>query len=220
LKENGFSVRPIAELAGAAWCFPPYSQISGRFAVFHPVGFGRWVGWLGGWVPPGSVHLLTGYSAGGFTAHIVASGYRVAPGYDPDGTRGADLALLTLAASAEAVMPLADDAPAPDTAVGGYNQDRAEIIEADAHCRVIGRSLLVRDCSATRGTSSAAAGGGEAGRHSGRRARGGAGGLAVPVETLRQMLAPQSKVRRRRRPTDSRRRFCGSYLREHRKAVS
>ena len=161
-----------------------------------------WSRRLGRWVPAGSVHLLAGYSAGGFAAHMVASDYRVAPGYDPadpDGTRGADLALLTLAAPAAAV-PLAGQAPAAGTAVvvGGYNQDRAEIIEADAHCRVSGevrdrggRPLLVHDCSATRGTS-----GGPllvAGKLGGVQVAGreaAAGGVAVPVETLRQMLPP------------------------------
>ena len=145
-----------------------------------------WSRRLGGWVPAGSVHLLAGYSAGGFAAHILASGYLVAPGYDPadpDGTRGADLAVLTLAAPAEAVMPLADDAPAPGTAVavGGYNQDRAEIIEADTHCRAIGEA---RD----RGGRPLLAAGRLGGIQVGGR-EGAAGGVAVPVETLRQMLA-------------------------------
>ena len=161
-----------------------------------------WSRRLGGWVPAGSVHLLAGYSAGGFAAHILASGYRVAPGYDPadsDGTRGADLARVTLAASAEAVMPLADESPAPGTAVavGGYNQDRAEIIEADTHCLAIGeahdragRPLLVHDCSATRGTSGGPllVAGQLGGIQVGARDAA-AGGVAVPVETLRQMLA-------------------------------
>ena len=153
-------------------------------------------------MPAGSVHLLTGYSAGGFAAHILASGYLAAAGCDPadpDATLGADLALVTLAAPAEAVMQLADDAPAPGTAVavGGYNQDRAEIIEADMHCRAIGeardrggRPLLVHDCSATRGTSGGPllVAGKLGGIQVGGR-EGAAGGVAVPVETLRQMLA-------------------------------
>ena len=42
-----------------------------------------WSRRLGRWVPAGSVHLLAGYSAGGFAAQCMATDYRVAPGYDP-----------------------------------------------------------------------------------------------------------------------------------------
>ena len=39
--------------------------------------------------------------------------------------------------------------------LGGYNQDRAEVIEADTACHVVtaGPALLVHDCAGTRGTS-------------------------------------------------------------------
>lgn len=165
-----------------------------------------WSRRLGGWVPPGAVHLLTGYAAGAFSAHLLAEGYRIAPGYDPakpDATRGADLALLSLTAPAADVLALAPESPRPGTAavLGGYNQDRAEVIEADTHCTVTatardggGRALLLHDCTATRGTSGgpllvrdpegrlALAGVQMAGRTAG------AGGAAVPVELVRRLL--------------------------------
>ncbi len=91
--------------------------------------------------------------------------------------------------------------PGTAAVLGGYNQDHAEVIEADAHCAVTGLArdrqggaLLLHDCSATRGTS----GGplllrGENGglllagiQVGARKAR--AGGLAVPAETLRRLL--------------------------------
>ena len=165
-----------------------------------------WSRRLGGWVPPGSVHLLTGYAAGAFSAHLLAADYRIAPGYDPakpDTTRGADLALVFLTEPAADVLALAPESPRPGTAavLGGYNQDRAEVIEADTHCAVTalardggGRPLLLHDCSATRGTS-----GGPLLIHDkeGRLALAGvqvaarttrAGGVAVPVEVVRRLL--------------------------------
>jgi len=166
-----------------------------------------WSRRLGGWVPAGSVHLLIGYAAGGFSAHLLAQNYRIAPGYNPadvDASRGADLALVSLAGPAADVLALAEGTPRPGTAavLGGYNQDRAEVIEADTNCAVTGMArdrrggaLLVHDCSATRGTS-----GGPllirdgAGRLvlagvqvAARDAR--AGGVAVPVDTVRALLA-------------------------------
>lgn len=165
-----------------------------------------WSRRLGGWVPAGAVHVLAGYAAGAFSRHMVAAGYRIAPGYDPadpGGTRGADLALVTLAAPAGDVLALAAEAPSPGTAavLGGYNQDRAEVIEADMHCAVTGiagdrqgRRLLLHDCAATRGTSGGpllvrGADGGLllAGIQVGaREAR--AGGVAVPAAAVRRLL--------------------------------
>jgi protease YdgD len=119
----------------------------------------------GRWVPAGSVHVLPGYAFGGFAAHLLASGYRIAPGYDPtdpDATRGADFAVVSLSTPTPDALPLARLPVAPGTAaaLGGYNQDRGEVIEADLDCRVTGvgadrrgHKLLLHNCSATRGTS-------------------------------------------------------------------
>ncbi len=165
-----------------------------------------WSRRLGGWVPAGAVHVLTGYAAGTFSAHLLVERYRIAPGYDPadsGATRGADLALLSLTGPAPDVLALAADTPRPGTAavLGGYNQDRAEVIEADTHCAVTavardrgGRALLLHDCDATRGTS----GGPLLIRDSGGRLVlggvqvagriAGAGGVAVPVGLVRSLL--------------------------------
>lgn len=166
-----------------------------------------WSRRLGGWVPAGMVHVLTGYAAGAFSHHMLAVSLRIAPGYDPadtGGTRGADLALVTLAAPAGDVLSLATGTFPPGTAavLGGYNQDRAEVIEADPHCAVTGitqdrqgRALLLHDCSATRGTSGGpllahAEGGGLllAGIQVGSR-QAEAGGVAIPAEAVRRLLA-------------------------------
>ncbi len=170
-----------------------------------------WSRRLGGWVPAGAVHVLTGYAAGTFTAHLLVEGYRIAPGYDPadaGATRGADLALLSLSGPAPDVLALAAEPPRRGTAavLGGYNQDRAEVIEADTRCAVTGmardrggRPLLLHDCDATRGTS----GGPLLIRDSaGRLVLAGvqvaaliarAGGAAVPVDLVRRLLAEATR---------------------------
>jgi protease YdgD len=119
---------------------------------------------------PHSIHFVTGYASGSYAAHSIVTGFTVAPGYDPEQeahTGGADWAVLTLAAPLGGpgrTLRLAASLPAPGEAVilGGYSQDRAEIIEADLGCHVSGdaadadgRALLVHTCSATRGTSGA-----------------------------------------------------------------
>jgi len=160
----------------------------------------------GRWVPASSIHVLPGYAFGGFAAHLLASGYRIAPGYDPadpDGTRGVDLAVVSLATPSADVLPLARSPIAPGTAavLGGYNQDRGEVIEADLHCAVTGvgadrrgHELLLHNCSATRGTSGGpllvrdasgapVLGGIQVGALVGRP-----GGAAVPVSVLQEVL--------------------------------
>src|SRR5256885_17190108 len=60
-----------------------------------------------------------------------------------------------------APLPLATVAPASGLpiAIGGYNQDRAQLLMADPECHIgivtrrPGGTLLLHDCSATRGTS-------------------------------------------------------------------
>ena len=108
---------------------------------------------LGHDMPAGSVHLLTGYAAGRFARHSTALGYRRA-------ADGADVALLTLAEPIGLdVLPLAPGDPPVGTAVmlGGYNQDRSEVIEADIACHVIAvaSGRVVHDCAGTHGTSGA-----------------------------------------------------------------
>ncbi len=104
-------------------------------------------------VPPASVHVLIGYAAGRFARHSVAVSYRRA-------ARGNDVAVVTLADPIGAdTLRLADTDPPTGTAVilGGYNRDRAEVIEADMSCRVTEAmpARLVHDCAGTFGTSGA-----------------------------------------------------------------
>ncbi|HYZ63431.1 MAG TPA: trypsin-like serine protease [Acetobacteraceae bacterium] len=121
-------------------------------------------------VQPGSVHFLLGYDRGGYVAHARVVAYRIGPGYDPrqEGrTSGADWAALTLDAplgTPDRLLPLDADPPQAGQAVllGGYGQDRAEVVLADLGCSVTalgrdaaGHALIAHACAGTAGTSGA-----------------------------------------------------------------
>ncbi len=150
------------------------------------------------YVPPGTVHLLTGYDKGRFARHSVAASYRLAAAMG-DGP-AVDVAVVTLAEPiGDAPLPLAEADPPAGTPVmlGGYNQDRGEVIEADRHCRIVAvlPGRLVHDCAGTHGTSGApllaqAADG--AWQVVGLQVAGfteHTGGLAVPASRLRAALS-------------------------------
>ncbi len=122
------------------------------------------------YVRPGSVHFLLGYARGGYVAHARIAAFRVGPGYDParpHAASGADWALLTLDAplgTPERILGLAATPPAPGTPLqlGGYGQDRAEVIAADLDCSVkallrddAGQLLVQHSCNGAAGTSGA-----------------------------------------------------------------
>jgi protease YdgD len=126
-------------------------------------------------VRPASVHVLVGYSHGDYAGHARAISIEIEPGFvlGPDqqtaaaAPLGADWAVLTLDAplgTADRVLPLVRDLPAPGTPamLGGYEQDRAHVIVADTACVVVGpardasgRVLLRHSCAGTRGVSGA-----------------------------------------------------------------
>ncbi len=129
-----------------------------------------WGARLRRFVPAEAVHLLTGYASGAYALHSVAASYRIGPGYDPArpyATIGADFAVVTLASplvtAGQALrLDAAPAAPGTRLVLGGFSQDRAEILLADRACQVTGdavdaqgRMLLRHDCSATHGTSGA-----------------------------------------------------------------
>lgn len=122
----------------------------------------------GNLVQPGSLHFLLGYHLGEFQAHGRVASYVVGPGYRPDGTgpAAADWALLTLErplpVPAARILPVLREVPALRTPLmlGGYQQDRPEVVLADPACRVVGlrrdaagQPMLIHDCAGTRGTS-------------------------------------------------------------------
>lgn len=121
----------------------------------------------GRFVRPSSVHLLLGYRGGAWAARARVASFLAGPGFDPAARAPAeaDWALLTLDApigTPDRVLGLLTDAPAGAAAMlGGYQQDRPEIVLADAGCRVVGTAasggppVLVHDCAGTRGSSGA-----------------------------------------------------------------
>lgn len=118
-------------------------------------------------LPTSSLHVLFGYSRGQYLEHVRVSDVIRADAYDPlHPTQAfpADWAVLVLTADAPADTPplaVVPDIPPVGTAValGGYSQDRAEIITADTSCTLLGTDqmasglVLVHDCTGTRGTS-------------------------------------------------------------------
>ena len=163
---------------------------------------------LGRFVPPDSVNVLFGYDAGKFARHVRAVSYAIMPGFNPQSQfgGGADLALIRFARPVgDRVVPLAEDAGAGVTVMlGGYGQDRAEVVMADPACTTRGlsagqdgRPMLVHNCNGTRGTSG--------GPVFSRLPDGtwalvgiqvasnthGVGGAAVPVAAVRALLAAQ-----------------------------
>ncbi|MFE0758908.1 trypsin-like serine peptidase [Inquilinus sp. NPDC058860] len=118
-------------------------------------------------LPASSLHVLFGYERGEFIEHALVTRVIRADAYDPQRPRedyAADWAILVLAADAPPQAPpllVADAMPPPGTAVvlGGYSQDKAQIITADTACMVLGTDrttkgpVLIHDCNGTRGTS-------------------------------------------------------------------
>jgi protease YdgD len=117
----------------------------------------------GQFVQPGSVHFLLGYRQGEWAAHAEVASYRIGPGYSAaqNGPAAADWALLTLATAlpAQRALPLLREPPPPRTPLmlGGYQQDRPELLLADTGCRALGvqEAMLLHDCAGTRGSSGA-----------------------------------------------------------------
>ena len=122
------------------------------------------------YLPVSSLHVLFGYARGEYSGHVTVSAFTVPPDYDPtrplEGLAG-DWAVLDLAKAAPAgvpPLPLATEMPPVGSALalGGYSQDKAQIVTADIDCRLLGGAqvpggeLLLHDCAGTRGTSGAA----------------------------------------------------------------
>lgn len=154
-------------------------------------------------VQPASIRFLQGYRLGQFDAAAEGRSYRVGEGFDPttNGPAGADWAIIELAWPLRTPMlPLwqAGIPPGTPLLLGGYQQDRPEVILADTGCQAgpmvrqaSGQLLLSHGCTATRGVS-----GGPLiavlpdGRHvvAGVAVRATVGqgrGFAVPAESLR-----------------------------------
>ena len=133
--------------------------------------FGHGTGQL---VRPSSIHVLTGYAHGDYAGHARAVSLEIGAGFavGPDGQGtssappNADWAILTLDTSLgtdDRILPVIRDIPPAGTPVmlGGYEQDRAEVMIADVACSLIdpvrdgGVLMLRHSCAGTRGVSGA-----------------------------------------------------------------
>lgn len=126
-------------------------------------------------VQPSAIHVLTGYSHGDYAGHaravsfIVGLGFALGPNMrpTPNSSPAGDWAVLSLDArlgTADRVLALLHQVPPAGTPamLGGYEQDRAQVIVADLGCAVtgsvedaVGRLMLRHSCAATRGVSGA-----------------------------------------------------------------
>ncbi len=123
------------------------------------------------YLPASSLHVLVGYARGEYRQHLTVTSFVTDPAHDPKGPAGqgmaTDWAVLALSAPVPAdvaPLPLAQTPPPPGAALrlGGYSQDKSQILTADLACRALGVGqapggpVLVHDCAGTRGTSGAA----------------------------------------------------------------
>ena len=121
----------------------------------------------GSLIQPGSVHFLQGFSRGSYTGHARVAALTVGAGWDPARRApfGADWAVLALATRiAGPVVPLwqGEITVGAPLLLGGYQQDRPEVLLADTRCALLGGGrdtsglpLLLHGCAATRGASGA-----------------------------------------------------------------
>jgi protease YdgD len=120
------------------------------------------------YLPAAIFHFLLGFDRGKYAGAATGVSYKVGPGYDPENeakSRGSDWAVLRVDSelgTADRVLPVSEDPPRLGSAVtvGGYARDYVYVLTADSHCRIIGRmtdgngrTLLIHDCTAKRGTS-------------------------------------------------------------------
>lgn len=123
------------------------------------------------YLPASSLHVLFGYAKGEYRRHVTVNSFTTDPAHDPALPAGramaTDWAVLTLSEPAPVDVPplaLSEAPPPPGLALrlGGYSQDKAQILTADTDCRALGVGqapggpVLVHDCAGTRGTSGAA----------------------------------------------------------------
>lgn len=129
-----------------------------------------YLGKVGRFIQPGSVHVLLGYRLGAYRAHARVRRFVIASGNDPArpiATIGEDRAVLLLdhaIADAGSILPVAAVPSGGRVAVrvAAYDQDRAEIALASPPCALTGSvrdatgaAVLTQDCSITHGASGA-----------------------------------------------------------------
>jgi protease YdgD len=136
---TGVLIAPAVVLT-AAHCL--YNRLTGR--LLQPV----------------SLHVLFGYERAGYRWHRLVTRVTVGAGFEGGKPRAqtADWARLELAEPVSiAPLPMfKGPVMAGMTLVlGGYNQDRAQLLLADTACQVrqAGGAFVTHDCAATRGTS-------------------------------------------------------------------
>ncbi|MBT7953586.1 MAG: trypsin-like serine protease [Rhodospirillaceae bacterium] len=118
------------------------------------------------WLPPVSLHFVSGYSKGEFIAHARIVEFQVSPDYQParsvQKNLSADWAILTLdktIAELVGVIPLGNMKPERKITQAGYSKDKPHILTLNKTCNILQhdnqRGLILHDCDATKGDSGA-----------------------------------------------------------------
>jgi protease YdgD len=118
------------------------------------------------WLPPISLHFLSGYQRGEFIVHARVAGFRVSPQYNPDkfaeANISADWAILELDINvADLVGAISINRLYQGRTISQaeYSQDKLHILTLNKSCLIIRRllepGLMFHDCDAVKGDSGA-----------------------------------------------------------------
>ena len=118
------------------------------------------------WLPPVSLHFVSGYRKGEFIAHARITKIRVSPRYQPSLTVRENLpfdwAVLTLERSIATLVgtiPINKVSVVNEISQAGYSKDKPHILTLNKRCSIVRRLekefLVFHDCDATKGDSGA-----------------------------------------------------------------
>ncbi len=116
------------------------------------------------WLPPVSLHFVTGYSKGEFIAHARITKFRVSQNYRPGRSvrdyLPFDWAILTLdknIADLVGIIPLNKIDADKEIAQAGYSKDKPHILTLNKRCSIVRQQvqqgILFHNCDATQGDS-------------------------------------------------------------------
>ena len=118
------------------------------------------------WLPPVSLHFVSGYSKGEFIAHARIQRFRISPKYKPNSSVRENLpfdwAVLSLdkdISDLVGIIPLGIKNGSSEIAQAGYSKDKAHILTFNKKCSILIHDttlgLISHDCDATSGDSGA-----------------------------------------------------------------
>jgi protease YdgD len=118
------------------------------------------------WLPPVSLHFVSGYSKGDYIAHARIRTFQVSDRYQPQASVKSNLpddwAILTLDRNLSdlvGTIPVGRATDSPTISQAGYSKDKAHILTVNRVCNIVKRdvtnNVILHDCDATQGDSGA-----------------------------------------------------------------